>query len=305
MNIKVTKNINEANAITHSGTFHADEVFASVILSKVIDNLVIARVSKLPDNLEDIEDKIIYDIGLGKFDHHQIGGNGKRDNGTLYSSCGLIWKEYGKLFLKKRNYENINELFEIVDKDLIEYIDANDNGDFPSIDTSYNYVHLSKLISEFNVKWNEDIDNDINFIKAVNFADIIFENKLKSITSKLNAREIIEDAIEISENNIMYLDRFAPWQEFLLNSENEKSKDILFVIFPSNRDGYTIHCVPKNLDTFENRKDFPKKWAGLKDKELSEISGIGGAIFCHNNRFIAGAKTKDDAYKLAILAINE
>lgn len=299
MNIKLTKDINEANAITHAGTFHADEVFASVILSKVIDNLVIARVSEVKD---DIDNKIIYDIGGGKFDHHQLGGNGQREDGILYASCGLIWKEYGKLFLKKRNYENIDELFEIIDKDLIEYIDANDNGDFPSIDASYNFVHLSKLISEFNVKWNEDIDSDINFIKAVNFADIIFENKLKSIISKFAAKENIENAIENSKNNIMYLDKFAPWTEFLLNSNNEKARDILFVIFPSNRGGFTIRCVPKELKTFENRKDFPEEWAGLKDKELQKVTGVEGAIFCHNNRFIVGAKTREDAEKLALLA---
>lgn len=301
MNIKVTKNINEANAITHAGTFHADEVFASIILSKIIDNLVITRVSEVP---EDIDDKIVYDIGGGKFDHHQLGGNGQREDGILYSSCGLIWKEYGKLLLEKRNYENIDEIFNILDKDLIEYIDANDNGIFPNIDTSYNFVHLSKLISEFNSKWNEDIDNDINFIKAVNFADVIFENTLKSIVSKLNAKLVVEDAIENSNNSIMFLDRFAPWETYLLNSENEKAKNILFVIFPSNRGGYNIRAVPKELKILENRKDLPQDWAGLKDKNLQEITGIEGATFCHNNRFIAGAKTKEDAIKIALLAIN-
>lgn len=301
MNIKLTKNINEATAITHAGTFHTDEVFASVILSKVVDNLVIARVFEVPEN---VDDKIIYDIGGGKFDHHQLGGNGQREDGILYSSCGLIWKEYGKLFLEKRNYSNAKELFEIIDKDLIEYIDANDNGIFPNIDTSYNFIHLSKLISEFNVKWNEDTDNDINFIKAVNFADIIFENKINSIISKLDARIIIENAVEKSKDNIMFLDKFAPWKEFLLKKEDKKATDILFVIFPSNRGGYSISAVSKELNTFENRKDFPKDWAGLKDKELQEVTGVDSAIFCHNNRFIASAKTKEDAYKLAILAIN-
>ena len=36
MNIKITKNIKEANCITHAGTFHADEIFATLILSKII-----------------------------------------------------------------------------------------------------------------------------------------------------------------------------------------------------------------------------------------------------------------------------
>ena len=29
MNIRITKNIEEANCITHSGTFHCDEVFST------------------------------------------------------------------------------------------------------------------------------------------------------------------------------------------------------------------------------------------------------------------------------------
>ena len=35
-NLKITKNIQEANCITHTGKFHTDEVFATVILSKVL-----------------------------------------------------------------------------------------------------------------------------------------------------------------------------------------------------------------------------------------------------------------------------
>ena len=35
-NIKITKNIDEANLMTHSGTFHADEIFGTIILSKIV-----------------------------------------------------------------------------------------------------------------------------------------------------------------------------------------------------------------------------------------------------------------------------
>ena len=301
MSIKITKNISEANAITHGGIFHADEVFASVILSKVIDNLTISRVFEVTD---DMNDKIIYDIGGGKFDHHQLGGNGEREDSTPYSSCGLIWKEYGKKLLEKRNYTNIDELWQIIDKDLIEYIDACDNGKNPVIDTDYNFIHLAKLISDFNAKWNEKIDNDSNFIQAVSFADTIFENRLKAIVSKLEAKSLIEEGVENSKDGIMYLDNFAPWKEFLLTSKNPKAENILFVIFPSNRGGYNICTVPKELGSFENRKDLPSNWAGLKDEEFKNITKVEGATFCHNACFIAGATTKEDAYKLATLAIN-
>ena len=33
--VRVTENLKDANCITHSGTFHADEIFATLILSKI------------------------------------------------------------------------------------------------------------------------------------------------------------------------------------------------------------------------------------------------------------------------------
>ena len=94
MNIKLTKNINEANCITHSGTFHADEIFATLILSKILPEIVLIRIPELVEKPN--ESALVYDIGAGKYDHHQLGGNGQRPNGIKYAACGLIWKEFGK-----------------------------------------------------------------------------------------------------------------------------------------------------------------------------------------------------------------
>ena len=33
MKIEITKNIKEANCITHNGTFHTDEVFSTILFS--------------------------------------------------------------------------------------------------------------------------------------------------------------------------------------------------------------------------------------------------------------------------------
>ena len=43
--IKVVKNYNEANCITHNGTMHADEVFATAFLDLYKGNLKVYRVS--------------------------------------------------------------------------------------------------------------------------------------------------------------------------------------------------------------------------------------------------------------------
>ena len=88
-NITITNDITTANAITHGGIFHADEVFGTIILSKVMDNIVLARTFKVPEDIAD--DVIVYDIGGGDFDHHQLGGNGTRADGIPYASCGLLW----------------------------------------------------------------------------------------------------------------------------------------------------------------------------------------------------------------------
>ena len=105
--IEIIKESDKADLITHSGNFHADEVFATVVLSKLIDkeNITLCRISAITQN----EKGIVYDIGYGEYDHHQPGGNGERLNGVKYAAFGLIWKAFGKEYLKSINATNIDE----------------------------------------------------------------------------------------------------------------------------------------------------------------------------------------------------
>lgn len=299
MNIKLTKQIEETNCITHAGTFHADEIFATIILSEIMEQITLIR---LPELKEKYEGKIIYDIGCGELDHHQAGGNGERENGVKYAACGLVWKKYGREVLEKHNVLDIESVFKIVDRDIIQYIDSIDNGQAPLIDTDYRYVHLSKIIAGFNPCWNEQVDPDDNFYEALKLAKTIWDNMLKNIISKYEAKDIVEQAIEESENGILILEQFMPWKEFIIDSENLKSKDIHFVVFPSNRGGYNVYTVPKEKDSFESRKLFPESWAGLRDKELQKVTGVVSAKFCHNARFICTTETKEDALIIAEIA---
>ena len=95
-----------------------------------------------------------------------------------------------------------------------------------------------------------------------------------------------------------------PWKEFLLESKNNKAKDINFVIFPSKRGGFNIYAVPLEIGSFENRKSMPKAWRGLRDSKLQQVTGIKTALFCHNAGFIATCKTKEDAIEFTKLAEN-
>lgn len=301
MNIKLTKNIEEANCITHNGTFHCDEVFSTIMFSKLLPEVIVCRTSDLE---KANSDQYIYDVGGGELDHHQFGGNGERDNGVKYSSCGLVWKKFGKEIIKKYTEKDIDEIWKMIDKNLIQCIDAGDNGQIPDINVDYRLIQVASIISEFNPNWDEDIDPDVMFEEAVKLAETVFDNSMKSSISKMRAKSKVDMAINDSKDGIMTLEKFLPWKEFLLESDSSKAKLINFVIFPSNRGGYNIYTVPEKLGSFTSRKLFPKEWAGLKDKELQKVTTVETARFCHNKCFICAVDTKDDALKLAKIANN-
>jgi uncharacterized UPF0160 family protein len=57
------------------------------------------------------------------------------------------------------------------------------------------------------------------------------------------------------------------------------------------------------VGTFDLRKSFPESWAGKVDGELAKASGVPDAVFCHNKRFIAVAKSRDGALALVKKAL--
>ncbi|MDQ5931189.1 MAG: hypothetical protein QG674_355, partial [Patescibacteria group bacterium] len=87
-------------AVTHNGSFHTDDVFATATLQLFYAErdltIVRSREEKDIDSADIVFDVGgIYDPKTLRFDHHQKGGAGERENGIPYSSFGLIWKEYG------------------------------------------------------------------------------------------------------------------------------------------------------------------------------------------------------------------
>lgn len=296
--ITITKNIEEANAITHAGTFHADDVFATVLLEKLNPSLKLARVTEVKNAKKEA---IIYDIGLGKFDHHQIENAKYRDNGIKYCSFGLLWKKFGMSYLKQIEMPVRKDAFEMIDKSLVEEIDAVDNGEFPKIEALYKVSTLNNMIKNFNVTWIENKDNDDAFLEAVQWAKKIFDNEIRATRSKILARKQVERALNKSSDTILYLDEYLPYKEVL----QESKKEINFVIFPSNRGGYAINAVNKENEIKELKVPFPSNWAGLEQKELEKVTGIKDATFCHFGQFIACSKTKEAAFAMAKLALEE
>ena len=80
----------DAQAFTHSGKFHADDVFSSALLLSVNPEITIHRGSQVPEDFKGI----VFDIGRGKYDHHQRDSR-IRENGVPYAAFGLLWEELG------------------------------------------------------------------------------------------------------------------------------------------------------------------------------------------------------------------
>lgn len=52
-NIRLTKKVNKANCVTHSGKFHVDDIISTIFLSKIMKKVILIRVPSVENiNLE-------------------------------------------------------------------------------------------------------------------------------------------------------------------------------------------------------------------------------------------------------------
>ncbi|MBR2544466.1 MYG1 family protein [Candidatus Saccharibacteria bacterium] len=299
------------NAITHTPPHNADEVFTTAMLAILFP----VELYRTRDQVViDSTDVIVYDVGgefnpeKKRFDHHQKGFSEIRPDGIIYSSAGLIWREYGVEIVKKLGGANrIDDQMAIkvvsyVDNALIRGIDARDNGQGEKGDS----MSVSSVISTFNVLWDEDEDADICFVKACEIARMILEREIKVAISSIHGQKLVKEQIEAANGPIIIMDKFIDgWQEAVLTSDNSKAANLLYAVFPAVDGSWNVKAIPPTIDDMmAQRKPFPEGWRGLKSKELVRASGVETAIFCHTAGFFAVAKTKEDAISLAEKAVN-
>lgn len=296
--IEIVDNENDADFITHSGTFHADEVMATIILLNKFGSMKLFRCTK-PQNSR----AFIYDVGFGTFDHHGIDFDETRENGIKYASCGLVWKTFGSDIVSKLNVEDTGSFVQSIDKNLIMDIDRDDNGQTLKNEPEIKLQNIPNLIASFNPAWNDLSSETDRFLDAVFFANTIFNNMVGKMVSKEAARKIVEEKIEESNNGILILDNYMPWKDIVLSSTNPKAKEILYAVFPSKRGGYNVVATPIEVGSFDVKRPFPKNWAGKENEELQKISGVDTITFCHKNLFICACKTFEDALKIAGISV--
>lgn len=297
VSVNIVDNEKDASFITHSGTFHADEVMATVFLLNCYDEINLYRTNNVTNN-----NAFCYDVGFGLYDHHQSDFEKTRDNGIKYASCGLIWD---KVYKEIANKINIDEVYlkDVIENNLVMDIDRDDNGQKIELNPNIKIQGIPNLIASFNPNWNDKKNENECFLKALEFANTIFNNIISNILSKMRAKDIVEKAIEESNDNILILDRYMPWKDIVLQSKNKKANDILYAIFPSKRGGYNVVATPIQVGSFDVKKPFPNTWAGKNKEDLRKITGVKTFNFCHKNLFICACDTFEDALKIAQISI--
>ena len=287
--------------ITHNGSFHADDVFAvaTIALAFPKEKIEIVRTRdearmKNADFVVDVGR--IYDENILRFDHHQEGGAGKRENGIPYASFGLVWKKFGEKICG--SYQS-----KIIDKGLVSFIDAGDNGiDLIEEKKGISNFSISTLISVFNSTSLEKDINDKTFLELVEFAKKVIKREIAGSEEYIfGEKEIIEAYKKSGDKRFIVLDKQI--DKVIINDTLQEFPEVLFVIHPYHKIGSAVRAVRKNASSFESRKNLPMAWAGKSDEELQKITGVKDAVFCHNARFIANAKSKEGAIDLVKIAL--
>ncbi|CAO1638977.1 unnamed protein product [Sympodiomycopsis kandeliae] len=321
----------EGTIVTHNGTHHADEALAVHLLRKLPEfkslPLIRTRDTSIIDQATIVVDVgATYDVERKRFDHHQRGFEEvfDKEHKTKLSSAGLIWKHYGPEILSAHlniptSDSRITLLWNKLYDDFVEAIDGIDNGiqQFPGATAQYkSRTDLSARVGYLNPRWNEKsdaADSDMRFEKASLLAGTEFFDRADyTFQAWLPAREIVLNAVQNRKvesgdesGRILLFNEFASWKDHLFTLEKELNEQgqILYVIYPDESGKWRIQAVPESPESFTSRKALPEQWRGVRDQQLSELSGIQGCIFVHASGFIGGNATKEGALQMAQKAL--
>ncbi len=276
--------------VTHSGSFHADDVFAVATLQLLygVENIEVIRTRD-----EEIikNGDIVLDVGgeyspeNNRFDHHQNGAP-VREGDVPFAAFGLIWKHFGVQLCEDK------ELAEIIERQLVLAIDANDNGVsvFSLNDLGISPTTVQDLIGSFKPVWGSEEDFDSGFILACNFARDVLNRFIAQARGQILEKNYVAKIYsESADKTFLVFDK--PVTSTLLIEYPE----VMAITYATEEGKWNVALVRKNFDSFETKVRFPEIWAGLRDGELEKVSGISGAVFCHKARFLFVASDREGA----------
>ncbi|KAH9828398.1 Uncharacterized protein family (UPF0160) [Teratosphaeria destructans] len=160
-------------------------------------------------------------------------------------------------------------------------------------------------------------EEDARFLRASAFVGEQFSLEINDKAGAwLPARAVVKQAFSDrtkydSQGRLIvipYKPEGVPWSDHLYSLEEETGAkgQVLYALFAENGEPdskWRIRAVSLEPGSFENRKGLPEAWRGVRDEDLSEVSGIPGCIFVHASGFIGGNQTFEGALEMAKKAV--
>jgi uncharacterized UPF0160 family protein len=236
------------------------------------------------------------------------------DHDTKLSSAGLVYMHFGRAIISQHtsiplDHPDVDKLYKKIYTDVIEPIDANDNGisvfepkaiAAAGLQKRFkdNGISLGSLISDLNHpdSSEEPQDQDALFARASTFIGEIFLRKLRiasgswlpTFTTVGSAYRSRRESAHASGRIILLPVSGLPWKEHLYNLEKEASAvdsksavhsdhRVYYVLYPESTaedSKWRVQCVPVAEGSFESRKPLPETWRGIRDEDLDAVLAV-------------------------------
>ena len=271
--INVDVNYDYLVIVTHSGSFHEDDVMSVALIRWIamwhkpamgisVLRFSDASVKRAKSNITkhlmrntDVEAGanvavVIVDIGGGDFDHHDMPVE-YRPNGNKmpYASFGKIWRAIGPSLVGKVYAENI-------DATIAYHVDK--------MDVGLGANPLGILLSNFNPSWETAYSQDVQyeaFMDAVDTAQYMLDKLFSKINASQKAHrkfsEIYFDTVMSGKDpSIIVLDKFIP----IGMATADDCADVKIVISKSMRGQACWVLTPISGSDRKCRCPIPKEW---------------------------------------------
>ena len=283
----------QIQVVTHSGIFHADEVFACALLCIAYGRENVGIIRSRDNNVLStaVSDFNTWVIDVGgeysseylNFDHHMRDFNLTNSFGNKLSSFGMVVQA-----LLRRT------LFIEVKDSLLEFsnkVDMLDNGVKKAEDLTF--------ISVFNSYSDNEV---INFYAALQTAIDYLRSLMNQWKEDHLTNLRLNDALgNMTEDGIIYHSSYIPVDE-----RANAIPEAKLVIYKNKQGTYNIQSVNVGeTKDFSVRCPAPSKWLGLRDNELIRASGGLPLVFCHVGGFLTVTSTDDidEALRVARIII--
>lgn len=280
---------------THSGAFHADDVFACALMSMFHPEPVEIIRTRDRDTIEAAD--IVVDVGycheptLMRFDHHQPDYEGDR------SSVGMVldWlEEAGHIIPFLANYLRENLVNELDDCDV--------NGTPGAMSLLIWNMNTVKVAPS-------EVHHRIAFNTALQWAEHTLDILLLSGRKAFKEQTLLENLVSEQANEDILV--FPHYMRELVWRVAKAHLTAKFCIWQAGPDAYMVQCVPPIEDRQAQRLPFPEEVWGLRDHDLEKAVDVDlgvaqkpQSVFVHRDGFVGGAATKAGALALADFALN-